>query len=674
MQYIKSALKPELLAPAGCLESFHAAIEAGADALYLGLNEYNARLRAKNFSLKTLSYLVPFAHKKNRKIYVTLNTLVKQNELLNLIDILYQLEQIGVDAIIVQDLGVVEIVRRYFPKLALHASTQMVIHNSLGVQTAEKLGFERVILARECTLSEIQAIKKSTRLELEVFIHGALCYSISGLCLASSYLGGQSGNRGRCTQVCRRRFSTDNTSGFYFSPNDICAIDFIKDLKDTGITCFKIEGRMKSAEYIYAVVSSYRNILDNPESLKSTKKNLLYDFGREKTQFFLASTSQKGIINELRPPGTGILLGTVLKVYKEYIEIDTEERLSVEDKIRINPPDRPVSLNTKILKTSYSNNRCQAYITNSSQVNVGDSAFLISRKTASKKKWANTNIDIKPVNYQTHYTSGVHILKKYKQPEKDLLTKKANRLYLRIDTVKWLYLLKSTPCDGVILQCGRDDLRDIKSNLKLYKQWASKLIFALPPFIPQNDIPAWKKNIDDVTKIGIHQWMCGHMSQKELIPVSNTLYSDSSVWAMNRASQHLLKKAGYAGFSYSPEDDILNLKATGDPVGLMTLFAYIPLFISRIKPPLPENAFLIDDKNFGFFIKKWNGLYYIIGEKPLCLTHRRDKLNALGISSFILDLSFCPVKKKILHTVLQHYHDKKKIPDTTLFNHKAGLK
>lgn len=674
MKYKKCASKPELLAPAGCLESFHAAIEAGADALYLGLNEHNARLRAKNFSIKTLSYLVPFAHKKNRKIYVTLNTLVKQNELKNIIDILYQLEQIGVDAIIIQDLGIVNIVRRYFPKLALHASTQMAIHNSIGVQIAENLGFKRVTLARECTLSEIKAIKKSTTIELEVFIHGALCYSISGLCLASSYLGGQSGNRGRCTQVCRRRFTTDNTSGFYFSPNDLCAIDFVKYLKEIGVTCFKVEGRMKGEEYVYSVVSSYRSVLDNPESIKPVKKDLQYDFGREKTQLFLASTSQKGIIDESRPPGTGILVGKVLNVRKNNIEIKTDEKLFIGDKIRLSIPDGPESFSIKITKVSQNSNKWQVYFDKPSAANEGDLVYLISRKTASQKKWSHKHIEIKPVNYRMHYAKGLRIYKKYMHLKKDLLTKKENRLYLRIDAVKWLYLLKSTPCDGVILQCEKDDLHYLKSNSKLQKQWASKLILALPPFIPQNDIPIWKKNSNDLHKIGINKWMCSQLGQKELIPIKNALYSDSSIWATNRATQQLLQKAGYSRFSYSPEDDIFNLKATASPGGLMTLFAYIPLFISRIKPPLPENTFLTDDKNFGFFINKRNGLYYLIGEKPLCLTHRRDKLNAAGIHNFILDLSFCPVNKKILNAVLLHYHNKKKIPDTTLFNHKAGLK
>lgn len=665
---------PELLAPAGTLESFHAAIEAGADAIYLGLNEFNARLRAKNFSIKTLSFLVPFAHKKNIKIYITLNTLVKQNELKSIIDILYQLEQIGVDAIIIQDLGIAYIVRQYFTKLTLHASTQMVIHNSLGVRAAEKLGFKRVILARECTLSEIKTIKKSTSLELEVFIHGALCYSISGLCLASSYLGGLSGNRGRCTQVCRRRFTTASTSGFYFSSKDLCAPDFIKPLTGTGITSFKIEGRMKSADYTYKVVSAYRKLLDNPELSESIKNELRYDFGREKTPFFFESTNEKDVINASRPPGTGVLLGTVLNVHKEYIETKTGEELSVGDKIRINKPDRPEGFSAKITKLFLENKRYQAYVKNSSEAGVGDLVYLVYRKTDSQKKWPKKHIDIKPIRYLTHCPAGSPILQKIQKHHKDTPVKKKEHFYLRINTVKWLPLLKPVSCDGVILHCSKNDLQYLKSNQKLHKHWSSKLTIAFPPFIPETDIPLWKENINDLQKIGIHKWMCSQIGQKELIPHSNMLYSDSTIWTTNRATQKLLIKYGYSNFLYSPEDDILNLKAIGSPNGVMTLFAYISLFISRIKPSLAENTFLTDDKNCGFFPKKQDGLFYLIGERPICLTHRRDKLKDAGVYNYILDLSFCPVKKKFLKTVLSYYYNKEKFPKTTLFNHKAGLK
>ena len=550
----------------------------------------------------------------------------------------------------------------------------MVIHNSVGVSAAETLGFKRVILSRECTLSEIKTIQKSTSLELEVFIHGALCYSISGLCLASSYLGGLSGNRGRCTQVCRRKFTTADSSGFYFSSKDLCIPHFITSLADIGIASFKIEGRMKSADYTYKVVSAYRKLLDNPELSDSIKKELRYDFGREKTQFFFESTHEKDIIHASHPPGTGIVLGTVQKVHKEYLEIKTGEELSIGDKIRINKPDRPEGFSAKITKLSLGKKQYRLYVKNSSQASVGDIVYLISRKTDSQKKWTKKQIDIKPIRYRTQCPFSLRILNKIQQSKKGTPVKKKEHLFLRIDTVKWLPHLKAVNCEGIILRYNKNDLQYLKSNQKLYKQWSSKLIIAFPPFISQEDIPLLKKSINDLQKHGINKWICSSIGQQELIPHGNMLYSDSTIWTINKATIKLLEKHGYTDFSYSPEDDILNLKAMRNPNGFIALFAYIPLFISRIKPPLAEDTFLTDDNSCGFFLKKQNGLYYLIGERPLCLTHRRDKLRAAGIYYYILDLSFCPVKKKILKTVLSHYYNKEKIPETTLFNHKAGLK
>ncbi|HEQ71323.1 MAG TPA: U32 family peptidase, partial [Spirochaetia bacterium] len=209
--------KPELLAPAGKAESFFAALVAGADAVYLGVQRFNARLRAANFTLPELSRLIPFAHERKKKVYVTLNTALKQKELPAAAQILHVCRTLRVDGLIVADLGLIALARRHFPDLPLHASTQAGIHNSVGAETMRKLGVRRVILARELSLAEVALIRKHTRCELEVFVHGALCYSLSGNCLASSWIGGKSGNRGLCTQVCRRAFRGPTASAPYFS-------------------------------------------------------------------------------------------------------------------------------------------------------------------------------------------------------------------------------------------------------------------------------------------------------------------------------------------------------------------------------------------------------------------------------------------------------------------------
>lgn len=375
----------ELLAPAGSTDSFHAAIEAGANAIYLGVGDLNARVRATNFDTRMLSKLIPYGHTHNVKTYVTINTLIKQNELRNVIDLLYQLEQIGTDAIIVQDLGIAYLAKKYFPGLSVHASTQMVIHNSLGVSYAQKNGISRAILARELSINEMRTIQNTVpNMELEIFIHGALCVALSGLCLASSYLGGSSGNRGRCTQVCRRRFTAEdsNKGGFYFSPKDFWAIDFLEEFRDIGIKSLKIEGRMRSAEYVHTVVGAYRKALDKSASLDEIKEELQTDFGREKTSFFLDSERPRHVFNAQRPLGTGIKLGVIEKIKDNCLYLTAQETVSAGDQVRLHGLDGMKGRSFKVLEVSEEKSLLKIRYPENSDADpiVKDTVYITSKK------------------------------------------------------------------------------------------------------------------------------------------------------------------------------------------------------------------------------------------------------------------------------------------------------
>ena len=227
------------------------------------------------------------------------------------IDILHQIDQIGADAIIVSDLGLAHIARRLFPRLRLHASTQMGSIIPAGLRAIERLGFSRAVVARELTLDELRTVRASTALELEAFVHGALCYCLSGYCLASSFLGGASGNRGRCTQVCRRKFAGGGGQGYYFSARDLSLVDFVPCFRELGIAALKIEGRMKSASYAYTVVSAFRMLLDGTCSVDRARELLEQDLCRPKTVFFLNGLKQPGVIDATRS-GVGRRLGKVL--------------------------------------------------------------------------------------------------------------------------------------------------------------------------------------------------------------------------------------------------------------------------------------------------------------------------------------------------------------------------
>ena len=276
----------ELLAPAGALDTAFAAFDAGADAVYAGLDAFSARASAVNLSADGLSLLMRVAKARGKKVYVTFNTLVSDAELPEAAEKLAILEELAPHALIVQDLGVARIVRKNFPSLALHASTQLAAHNLEGVLALKELGFSRVVLARELPVEDIRSITKRCGCEIEVFVHGALCYSISGLCLFSAMEMRRSGNRGRCAYCCRLAYTdASGARSFPFSMKDLRLDDRLEALQDAGVSSLKIEGRMKSALYVASAVSRYRDLLDGKAPAVS-REDLETVFSRATTRLY----------------------------------------------------------------------------------------------------------------------------------------------------------------------------------------------------------------------------------------------------------------------------------------------------------------------------------------------------------------------------------------------------
>ncbi len=666
---LKTISKPELLAPAGSIESFHTAIEAGADAIYLGLNEYNARIRAKNFTIKTLSYIVPFAHNKNVKVYVTLNIQFKQSELESLIHILFQLEQIGVDALIIADPGLIHIASSNFPKLALHGSTQMAIHNSAGVKSAKKLGLQRVVLARELSIEEISKIKIHSQIELETFVHGALCYSISGNCLASSILGGASGNRGRCTQVCRREFKSDSNSGFFFSPRDLCAIEYISTYKANGISCLKIEGRMKGPEYVYTVVKAYRNAID--ENSKQNQADLANDMGRPKTALFLDNNKQDTIIDPHMPPGTGVFLGIAYTISSDSFTIGSSLSLDSGDRLRIQPKTGFEGTALKVLSTSTNGSDTIIYVKDTTEICEGDGVYLISRKSIYSKLDQNPKINSTPIHYRERYNRAAAILKNYSP---SLVPDKKNELWVKIDTADWMDYLQSTPCQHLIFAGTCNQISDLTKDKSLFQRWRSRLYPSLPPFISEFDIDKWKYLIHNLKEKGIKKWACTNIGQASLFTSDMELVADNPIWTMNYAAQSVILKNGYKWFTYSMEDEYLNIKSVPSGNGILYIYAQVPLFISLIKPAIESEKQISDPYKNTFLTKERDGLYYFLSGKPLCISQRKDKLSDIGIHNFCIDLSFIKPDSDLLGKLVEAYKSGTKVPNSELYNFKAGLK
>jgi U32 family peptidase len=336
----KKEKKPELLAPAGGIDTFFAALEQGADAVYVGTPQFNARLKAKNFSFEELGRMIQYAHSIKRKVYITLNTIVKEAELPDLVDTLCRIREISPDALIVQEFGVYRLARKLAPQVPLHASTQMTIHNLDGAIQAQRMGFERAILAREMTLEEITNIRRNCEIELESFIHGAVCYSVSGQCNFSSYAHGKSSNRGQCLQPCRRLYEVDSESKPIFATLDLSAAPIISQVMAAGISCFKIEGRLKPTGTVAQTVAAYRLLIDaypkiTKEVVAEAREHIRLAIGRrQSTGFFLSETPDESMVNNGMTQ-SGRYLGRAQNTDGCRFDLETQEVVKVGDRLNI---------------------------------------------------------------------------------------------------------------------------------------------------------------------------------------------------------------------------------------------------------------------------------------------------------------------------------------------------
>jgi len=326
--------KIELLAPAGNFDSAAAALENGADAVYCGMQEFSARKGAKNFTLEQISRLRNWTRREFKKIYITINTILKEEDLSPLIVSLGRLEEIGVDSVILQDPGLARIIRNHFSGIPMHGSTQMAVHNLSGLEILKEAGFSRVVLPREMTIKEMTGLRQALpEMELEVFIHGAQCYGFSGMCLASGMLLNRSANRGECGQVCRTWFESQGDRGYFLSSTDLWAGSEVLKLEKMGITSLKIEGRMKSPAYAAAVSRYYRAILDGKslDILKGLEEDLRITFSRKTSTGHLTSSRGVDMVDREFPGHRGLPLGKSRSSAGSTVQLDSPVPLHRRD-------------------------------------------------------------------------------------------------------------------------------------------------------------------------------------------------------------------------------------------------------------------------------------------------------------------------------------------------------
>lgn len=417
----------ELLSPVGDFDCLKAAVQNGADSVYFGADSFSARASAKNFSLNELHSAITYAKMRNVKTHLTLNTLVKNDEFTDAITIAKVAYEAGIDALIVQDLGLAQYLISNFPDLPIHASTQMTIYNLEGALMAEKIGYSRAVLARELSIPEIEHICKNCNIEIETFIHGALCISYSGQCLLSSMIGGRSGNRGKCAQPCRLPYtllksSSQSTSildsGYLLSTKDVCGLDFIPKLINAGVKCFKIEGRMKSPEYVATVTKLYRKYIDLALSNSpyivdySDRKILLQVFNRGGfSSGHLESEYNKDLVFSEKSNNMGLFLGTVQKYNKDkgHITLTSNEILAIGDTISLEKETGTYTISELMLGNSNIEESSPFQPVTigrmKGKINVGDKIY----KMSSKELCRISNESLNKENIKEKFDCIIHV-------------------------------------------------------------------------------------------------------------------------------------------------------------------------------------------------------------------------------------------------------------------------
>lgn len=656
--------KPELLLPAGSVEAFYAALKGGADAIYLGLQDFNARKRASNFTINQLPQIVELAHKNRTKIYITLNTVIKNDELPQLYTLLYQLSQIKIDAIIIQDWGILHLAKKYFPKMEIHASTQMAFHNSPGVNFGKKSGLSRIILARELTFKELSAIRSKTKAEIELFVHGALCYSFSGMCLFSSYLGGMSANRGACKQPCRRMYTDNHKKHYIFNLKDNELIEFVPELSKLGIDSLKIEGRMKSADYVYTIARAYRMVIDDHSQIEEAKKILVHDISRDKTSYFMGGNVSEAITEK---PNTGVYIGKVIDKTKNAFTFQSSVSPNEIRRLRVCSPDWNKQINMK-LKEFIEDGDKISIKTDTTEIDINDLVYVSgfeSQKFPAKLR-QSVGAKIKTPGSNEAKNKTTHLVKPQKRHR--------NELFFRIDSLAWLRKIRLDDVEHLVLKLPVKEWSNIPLETKFLAKNKHKLIVELPKFIMEENYDKYVRLSNQLFKKSVTRFMIGHISQVALLPDQVQVISNENVYAFNDAAVAQLKRMRIQNHVYPLENDLVNLLHGKDRSGIVPLHFTPQLFYSRMPvKTINESGNFKDDTNIDYHVEKREGVTITLPNKPVSLFQNKQDLIKRGFRQFLIDVSFTPASQNTFKTLIKRYFKGEQVQPSTSFNFKKGL-
>lgn len=691
----------ELLAPAGNIESLDAAIAEGADAVYFGLKSFNARLRTSNFSWNQAEAAIEAVHKKHKKVYITLNTVFEEKETERIYRLLHYIQNIGADAIIVQDFSIIRMCQEFFPDLHIHASTQMNVESASAANLLSKEGVKRVVLARELSFDEIKKIKQNTNIELEMFVHGALCVSESGLCLFSSFLGGKSANRGMCTQACRRLYTAEypegEKTGYYFSPCDIQLIDHIPALIDIGINSFKIEGRMKSAEYVGSVVAAYRYMIDNCQkdkkvAIETAHRMLASDFARSKTDYFYGFSDVSGaienvgekVLNPDQAGGTGIFLGKIANIKKvgdiklAHLSGVNGGNYDVEigDSIRIHSKNDTGRVSHKVRSIEVEDDG-KNYIDVPLEADIGDSVYLLQIKMMSKRYPRVIQKDLSFFRKQPRDERlPILDLTKVKNGE---LKYFPDGLYVQVSSVQDIFLSQGFHPVRLIIEYNSETKR-VLLDKKATLPFGKKAIFvSFDAFCPEASEEKLASEIETLLENGFVNFVANNVAHIQMLKNKKAnIIAGPFLYTFNRWAVSWLENQNIDAFIMPYENSRKNLEATFDKnirqKVLVPIFAYPSLF--RIRFKLPHNydfTYFSDKEDTTFKALSSDDGSFVMPELPFSLLDKTDILSVAGFSKFLIDFSKTKITKQQIRAIMASLSKKQILPEVTRFNWKDGF-
>lgn len=703
----------ELLAPAGTIEAFEAAVAAGADAVYIGAPTLNARDLARHFAMAEIAAMVDHAHRHGVKVYVAMNSLMKEEDIPTATQTLAALEHLEVDALIIQDLGLYRLARTHFPALRLHASTLLTAHNSAAVRQFAGMGFQRVVLAREMTLPEIAAVHRQNRVELEVFIHGALCFSYSGLCLFSSYQGGKSGLRGRCVQPCRRRYTWSGKgksgapSGYLFSMNDLAGIDLIPQLREAGVTSLKIEGRMRSAGYVGAVTAAYRMAIDaapgDGKSLAAAHQRLREAMGRRSTGGYFASSQPKDAISPQHSGNIGLFLGKVDSCRGKSARLVLKESLHCGDRLRLHQEKsgERLAFTLKVMGSEGAEIEMAAAgtvvtVELPEKAHLGDSLYKVD--SAGRRGEGVKKVSIRVEGFRKQATSpairqkaqlvldalrvdGIDSLAEevvIPPPAPRAMGKGGRVLRWWLKVADFDLLRRTLPAnpDRIVVTLTPQTLNQFKSGRRWLETVLPRLVWALPPIILEGNLAFYRRAIAELSRGGFVEWQVGHVGQLSLLqeePVRRvnkgkkkkrpprrrrlTLCGDYTLNILNSLALRCVSELGIGKAQCSIESDRDNLGALvgggarGVEAGL-TIYGAVPLFISRLKAGhFQYDRPFVSPKGEGFVLKEAWGQTVAVADPVFSLFGHQEELSGMGFRYGVVDISLLRLRKGELEQI-----------------------